>query len=269
MLEAGLHAFLIIQKERHNRSTQWARYEKDTSVGKDQPKLRERSADKLVAHFERQIWDGSLPAGATLPPEREIVLEYGVSRTVAREAVLSLSSKGLVDARPGFRPVVIKPSYDTALHLLGNLVPQLLQQKGSVRHLFDLRIMMEASLVRTAAQEATRDDVTNLKSALAANQDAIEDSEAFFHTDVAFHGVLYHIPDNLLLPAVHRAYSEWLHPQWSQMPRMATRNQANYEAHARIYEAILMRDPDQAEHELRAHLASAWKQVGATFTDLA
>lgn len=263
-----IEAMLISCTFDHTKTAEILAPRKCVHVNKDDDTLRERSADKLVALFEGKIRDGTLPEGATLPPEREIVQEYGVSRTVAREAVLSLSNKGLVSARPGFRPVVKKPSYDTAINVLSSLVPQLLQQSGGVRNLFDLRIMMEASLVRTAALKASREDVRNLKAALDDNGAAIDDSERFYVTDVAFHGVLFSIPGNPLLPAVHRAYTEWLAPHWSKMPRMATRNQSNFDAHTKIFEAILMRDPDEAENQLRSHLASAWEQVKVTFTEL-
>ncbi|MEM6939323.1 MAG: FCD domain-containing protein [Pseudomonadota bacterium] len=231
-------------------------------------KKKERSADKLVATFEAMIRDGHLKEGVALPPEREIVQDYGVSRTVAREAVLSLSSKGLVHARPGFRPVVRRPGYETAIGVVSSLVPQLLRQPGGVRNLFEIRIMMEASLARTAAQDAGRDDIRALKAALEKNGDAIDDSEAFYATDVDFHGVLYKIPGNPLLPALHRAYTDWLAPQWSNMPRLSQRNKENFEAHGLIFDAILMRDPDEAEHYLREHLASAWDQVRTTFEEL-
>ncbi len=231
-------------------------------------KTRERSADRLVSVFEGMIRDGTLPEGAALPPEREIVQDYGVSRTVAREAVLSLSSRGLVEARPGFRPVVKKPGYETAINMVSSLVPQLLGQPGGVRNLFELRIMMEASLARTAALEATRDTIADLKEALARNGAAIENSEEFYVTDTAFHGVLYSVPGNPLLPSLHRAYTDWLSPQWSNMPRLKDRNLSNFQAHTRIYEAILMRDPDAAEQHLRDHLEAAWNQVKNTFDGL-
>ncbi len=229
---------------------------------------RSRAADRLITVFEDQIRRGDLAEGAMLPPEREIVQTYGVSRTVVREAVLALSNKGLIAARPRHRPVVVKPGYDTALNVLQSVVGQLLGQPGGVRNLFDLRIMMEAALVREAALNATKDDIKRLSTALAANAAAITDSEAFYRTDTAFHAVLFEIPKNPVLPSIHRAYTSWLAPQWSQMPRMASRNEKNAAAHQRIYDAILHRDPDLAESELRRHLAAAWEQVSATFEGL-
>lgn len=227
-----------------------------------------RAADRLIDHFERQILDGTLAIGQPLPPEREIVAEHGVSRTVVREAVLALSNKGLVRATPRFRPVVAKAGYDAALGALGGIVTRLLRDAGGVRSLFNLRILMEAALAREAAEHADKADIEKLETALAANEAAIGQSEEFYATDIDFHGVLYSVPGNPVLPAIHRAYTDWLAPQWRAMPRLPDRNRSNFEAHRRIFEAILRRDPDAAEAALRTHLDAAWQQVCMTFEDL-
>ncbi|MEM8591655.1 MAG: FCD domain-containing protein [Pseudomonadota bacterium] len=229
---------------------------------------KSRAADQLIELFERKILDGELEAGKPLPAEREIVQGHGVSRTVVREAVRGLASRGLITARPGFRPVVARPGYDTATGVVSSIVLQLLEQPGGVKNLFDLRTIMEASLVRGAAQSATSSDIARLEEALSANFDAIQDSGLFYKTDVAFHGVLYDIPDNPLLPAIHRAYTDWLSTHWQQMPRMPDRNQRNYAFHEDIFEAILRRDPDRAEAAMRDHLEFAWKQVSETLENL-
>lgn len=227
-----------------------------------------RAADELFKVFEQKIFSGELQEGSPLPPEREIVQSYGVSRTVVRETVLALANKGLVEAKPRFRPIVRKPSADTALETIETLVRRLLIQPNGVKNLFDTRILIEAALVRQAALQAGKDDIADLKSALAANCAAIPQNLEFYRTDMAFHAIFFEISGNPLLPAIHRAYTAWLAPQWQQMPRMEDRNRTNYEAHRAIYEAILMRDPDAAEAALRSHMTAAWAQVQMTFGDI-
>ncbi len=229
---------------------------------------RRRAADDLIAIFERQIVEGALKVGDALPPEREIVQTYGVSRTVVREAVLALANKGLVEARPRFRPIVRKPDYDAAFEAVGAVANRLLAVPGAVKNVFDMRILIEASLVREAAVNAKKSHIADLKSALEANNSAIEDTEKFYETDIAFHRVFYDVSDNPLLPSINTAYTDWLSRHWRKMPRLPERNRRNYEAHRAIFEAILLRDPDQAEAALRSHLAEAWEQVCQTFDDL-
>lgn len=227
-----------------------------------------RAADLVVQKLAQKIQSGELSDGQTLPAERHLMEEFGISRTVVREAVLALSKQGLIEARPRHRPVVRKPGFDAAFDALESIVTHLLHEPGGVRNLFDTRILIEAALVREAASNATKEDILALKEALADNEAAIHDSEAFYETDIGFHKVLYNISRNPVLPAINKAYTNWLAPQWSQMPRLPDRNRGNFESHKEIYEAILMRDPDAAEDALRNHLKNAWEQVRKTFGEL-
>lgn len=238
---------------------------RDQTTSGSEPSTNRRAADGLFRKFESMIMTGDLRDGEPLPTEREIVEKYGVSRTVVREAILALSAKGLVEARPRYRPLVRRPSYDTAISTIENVVGLLLDTQEGVKNLFDMRIMIEVSLVREAALSADRLHLEALRAALKENEGAISDSAKFYQTDTAFHGVLYQIPGNPMLPAIHKAYTNWLEPQWSRMPRMPERNQRNYDAHKAVFDAILMRDPDAAEDRLRTHLAQAWDQVKKTF----
>lgn len=227
-----------------------------------------RASDDLFRHFVEKINSGQLKEGDTLPTERNIVESLGVSRTVAREAILALANKGLVQARPRYRPVVRKSNFDAAFETINEVVSRFLVEPGSVKNLYDTRILLESMLVRQATTDAGKEDIAALDDALAKNGKAVGDSELFFQTDVNFHAIFYKIPKNPVLPAIQRAYTAWLSPRWLKMPFSTEINQLNFEAHQRIFAAILMRDPDAAEECLREHLAFAWNQVRDYFQDI-
>ena len=231
----------------------------------DQRASRARAADSVFRSLAERISSGELVHGSYLPPERQIIETYGVSRTVVREAVQALASRGLVEARPRCRPVVRKPGIDSAFKAVETVVGGLLRDPQGVRNLFDSRVTIEAALARQAAKEADKHHIAAMKAALEANEAAIADSERFYRTDVEFHATLFQVPENPLFPAIHRAYAEWLFPYWSRMPRKPEINSVNFDYHRRIFEAILMRDPDAAEDAQRQHLAYAWEQVRLTF----
>ncbi len=236
----------------------------------DEPTLlpsNTRAADAVVRGIEARIISGSLVSGTPLPPERDLIGTYGVSRTVVREAVATLASRGLVESRPRYRPVVRRPGFDAALAAADGVVGHLLRETGGVRALYDTRILLEGALVRQAAMNARKDDLAALDGALDENEAAIPDSGRFYATDTAFHGILYDIPRNPVLPAVHRAFTAWLSPHWSRMPRSPERNRINWLRHRDIARAIRERDPDAAEAALNAHLSSAWEYVRGTFTE--
>lgn len=224
-----------------------------------------RAADNVVAMLEAKIVSGELEDRTPLPAERELMEQFGASRTVIREAISQLSSRGLIETRPRFRPIVRKPDYATVLHACGNVVQHLLTDKTGIKNLYDSRVFIERALVREAALSARKEDIADLREALEENRKAIPDSNEFYRTDVAFHGVLYRIPRNPIFPAMHEGYTSWLAPQWDRMLRSPERNEVNYLAHKSILDAIVERDPVAAEEALNNHLKAAWEFVRVTF----
>ena len=58
---------------------------------------------QLEAELERIISLGRVPEGGKLPSERTLASHYGVSRSTAREAMVRLRTRGLVEVHPGRR----------------------------------------------------------------------------------------------------------------------------------------------------------------------
>jgi DNA-binding FadR family transcriptional regulator len=225
----------------------------------------QRAADAVVATIEQDIVSGILENGSPLPPERDLMGRFGISRTVVREAIATLTTRGLLESKPRHRPIVRRPGYDAAFSAVGGVVSHLLRQDGGVKTLYDVRIFLEASLVRHAALHARKEDIAALRAALEQNRAAIDDPVLFDNTDVAFHAIFYRILGNPVLPAVHRAFVTWLFGHWQSMNRSAEQNLVYYAGHKAIFDAIIDRDPDAAEQALLAHLGEAWETVRGTF----
>lgn len=223
-----------------------------------------RASDDLVAEIEVRIASGQFENNKPLPAERDLMDMFGASRTVVREAISTLANRGLIETKPRFRPVVKKPDYGTVLTATSNIIEHLLSEPGGVSDLYRSREFIEKSLARHAALHANKDDISDLKAALAANYESIDDTPRFFQTDMEFHGVLYKIVRNPIFPAIHEGYLSWLSPSWGKMKRAPDHNMINYQAHKKIYDAILERDPLQAEEAMSEHLAVAWEVVKDT-----
>ena len=226
-----------------------------------------RAADAVVAALEEDMSSGKLEVGRPIPAERVLVRRFGTSRTVVREAIATLSNRGLVECRPRCRPVVSEPGYGAAVTAVSGVMARTLSKPGDVGNLYQSRVFLERALVREAAVAARKEDIRALCEALEANERAVSDSARFDRTDVAFHGVLYRIPRNPIFPVVHDAYTKWLSPHWARMPRSRERNLVNFKGHEGICRAIVERDPDAAEEALTNHLRAAWEYVRVTFED--
>ncbi|MGB1199108.1 MAG: pyruvate dehydrogenase complex transcriptional repressor PdhR [Thalassotalea sp.] len=66
-----------------------------------QPVKQAKLSDVILSQLESMILEGSLVAGQKLPPERELAVQFNVSRPSLREAIQKLEVKGLVNRRQG------------------------------------------------------------------------------------------------------------------------------------------------------------------------
>jgi DNA-binding FadR family transcriptional regulator len=154
---------------------------------------------QTVETIGSRIVGGSYPPGSQLPPPEELERELGISKTVLREAIRVLASKGLVLSRQK-RGTMVQPRSSWNL-----LDADLLRWQGGrldERYLDDLaevRYIVEPAAARLAAERRTDGDLEQLRAALRAMADADGDAEAVIEADLAFHRSLLYAAHNELL----------------------------------------------------------------------
>ena len=124
---------------------------------------------------------------------------------------------------------------------------------GGVHDFQEARIFFEAGLARHAARHATDEDLANFREALEENRRSVGDIKRFERTDLAFHYVLALIPRNPIFTAIHAALAEWLLEQ-RRTTLAPGQDLKAYQAHRSIYDAVVARDPDEAERAMLDHL---------------
>ncbi|HEY3312159.1 MAG TPA: ThiF family adenylyltransferase [Anaerolineales bacterium] len=65
------------------------------------PVARQTLAETVAGKIASTLLDGSLAPGAQLPPEREMISQFEISRATLREALKALEDRQLIEARPG------------------------------------------------------------------------------------------------------------------------------------------------------------------------
>lgn len=218
------------------------------------PIRRARVSDQIVERLEARIRGGTYQIGDTLPSERQLMRRFGVGRPAVREALFTLSKRGIVEVRSGMKPRVRAPDASMVLDDLSSVARHFLAQPQGVAHFQQLRAFLEVALARDAARNATPDEMERLRRALAANEAAIGDREAFIETDVAFHFVLAERTRNTIITSIHTAMQRWLYEQRVVALRVPDIEPISYAGHAAIAAAIIARDADAAERAMHEHL---------------
>lgn len=218
------------------------------------PVKKRRLHEEIVNSFEQMIRTGSLREGQVLPPERDLVAQFGVGRPALREALLLLQQRGFVEINNGERARVTHPSAERLTEALTSAAIFMLQDEKGVRQFQSLRKIFEVGVVREAAIKRSEQGLYNIASTLAANEAAIDDIVRFGETDVAFHLEIVRTLGNPLLDGMHNALSGWLTEQRQVSLQVANANRRALSFHKSIYQAIASQDGAAAAQAMADHL---------------
>jgi len=147
------------------------------------PLVAERLSDRLAALLAQQVQQGELKPGDRLPTEAQLAQGHGVSRTVVREAVHQLKSRGMLLSRQGLGVFVAPPPAHQPLAF----DPSILGSIDAVMQVVEVRRALEGEMAALAAQRATRAQIAALRRALKAIDGAVATGGDGVDEDLAFH----------------------------------------------------------------------------------
>ncbi|WP_404406536.1 FadR/GntR family transcriptional regulator [Pelagibacterium halotolerans] len=137
------------------------------------------------------IVQGEYPEGAILPGDSELTEQFGVSRTVLREALKTLSAKGLIEARARVGTRVLPRAHWNmfdpdvlAWHLESGL------DIAFINRLAEVRMAVEPEAAALAAERRTPEHVEALMHWLGRMEQTGQSAEEFAHNDLEFHKVV-------------------------------------------------------------------------------
>ncbi len=231
----------------------------DTKVIGRRPRSRSLT-QQLVDNFSESIRSGTLRPGDRLPPEAEMVVQEGVSRTVVREAISRLQAGGLVETRHGIGSFVLEPADGlnfkldaTALLTIQDLLAML-----------ELRISLESQAAGLAAARRSEEHLVEMRRALAAYEENIATGRDTIEPDFDFHLRIANATGNRYFADIMSRLGTATIPR-SRL-RFATGDLTAYlrgihGQHEAVYRAILSRDPEAAQTMMRVHLTASREEL--------
>ncbi|HEY1888860.1 MAG TPA: GntR family transcriptional regulator [Steroidobacteraceae bacterium] len=224
------------------------------------PKLSHVVAERLRA----QIAAGILKLGDTLPAERDLLSQLGVSRPTLREALRVLESEGLIRLGRGARSgaMVLGPSIDTAARY-GALY--LACHGTTLGEIHQVRMLLEPPLVSLLAAREKKDFLRSLERYVNAQRAALnaEDYAAAITAIDEFHGQMLEFSENRALsllmgmlqgfPAA--GYSKFLLTGGESVTKaLKQRTVKSTESHEQLVNLMIVGKPAQAEAFWRRYM---------------
>ncbi|MBN2411014.1 FadR family transcriptional regulator [candidate division KSB1 bacterium] len=208
---------------------------------------------QIEAQLNNAIHKQVFGPGEFLPSENELAKIFGVSRNVAREALLMLSAKNLIEIIKGKGAYVVEPSINHVLDPFTKLV-DFKCGKESLVHILAIRQIIEPSVAALAAQHRTENDSKKLEKCLQSMETAKGNKIEFSHHDINFHNVISRSCYNPLVPIVLEPIFHVLakfHPPIFYNPNVID---ITLEYHTKIYDAILNQQSENAFIVMKEHL---------------
>jgi GntR family transcriptional repressor for pyruvate dehydrogenase complex len=218
-----------------------------------EPKLADRATQQLQSLITRRTFR----PGDRLPSEREIGSRLGVSRTVVREALRALATKGLVEVRDGAGAYVRAPSTDLVSELLGICVSHMETGDVSSGHILEMRRILEIEMSGLAAKRRGAEDLTELERLLGLMARSGSSREEWAKMDYEFHDRVAIASKNPLFPIVLRSISEVLMRGRLMGVRLPDYQSKALYHHRNIFEALTAGSVRKARAAMESHLQEA------------
>ena len=218
---------------------------------KRQDKISQQVADQI----EELYREGKITAGQRLPAERELCEQFGVSRTVIREAINILVAKGLLVSHSGSGTYVQEIGQDNIRDAL-SLFFQIQNDEEMINYAFELRSTLEVQIARLAAQRRTEKNISELETITARMGTEIGNQKAFSTLDIQFHLALTKATQNPFFEMFLDPYFHNIEKLIDKSNLVPGRAAKTTDSHQLILDAVRTGNGETAAQAMQDHLNS-------------
>ena len=221
----------------------------------------QRLTDRLAALLMQRIESGELEPDQRLPTEQRLSEQFGVSRTVVREAISQLKSIGLLTSRQG-AGVFVAPSHQARALAFD---PTVLHSMEAVLQVVEVRRGLEADVAELAARRITPEKARSIMDALSELEACPPVGAPGVEADLRFHRSIARATDN---PHYERLLG--FLEQYQRDAMKVTRTNESLDSgymvqvhheHRAIAEAVCRGDDAAAREAAMRHMANAAHRI--------
>lgn len=227
-----------------------------------QSESRVNEPNTLVDKTEADLLDyfntNRLKAGDAIPKEVELAAQLGVSRTVVREAMLRLRTRGLIESKKKRGTVITNP--DPLALLEKSLYPGILDDE-TLRDIFELRMVLEIGMGDLLFERITQADIDELYAIVA--DEPLNTQEMVFDAgqEIRFHGKLYDITGNNTL----RRFQRMLLPIFKYVHESGLLKRPiqhkKFVSHRGLVDALQHGNPETFRNAMRNHFENHFQRL--------
>jgi GntR family transcriptional repressor for pyruvate dehydrogenase complex len=226
--------------------------------------INSTSRSQLVREqLQHAIESGVFASDSRLPPERELVEQFGVSRVSVREALRSLEALGLIKVVPG-RGCFVRG--DLVENRRRTVKQWLCSHSAELAELLKVRAAIETLGAEEASLRREPASLSKLEEAHRAFVAAVQEGAALselVQRDVHFHEALAAASGNLLVAELTRQLNSYLVEARQLTMAPPGRPSRSAREHAAIVAAVLAGNEKAAGRAMRNHVKAVQTAMAA------
>ena len=216
-----------------------------------------KAGDVLAEQLRSRIRSGELGTGQSLPTERDLVLQTGLSRASVREALRILEVEGLIETRAG-RSGGSRVSRPAGRELSRHLDLFIWGRDVGLEDLNEVREALETVAAEGAARRRTDADLADLKTKTLAVETAVDIVPDYLAANLDWHLAVVRASHNDLLIGFMEVLSNAIHQETAldafDSPQVRA---ATLKIHRSILNAIASGDAEAARRRMARHVGAA------------
>jgi GntR family transcriptional repressor for pyruvate dehydrogenase complex len=210
---------------------------------------------EVTEYIKKLIEEGKIKPGDRLPTEREMAEQFGVSRTVVRDAVKTLTGIGILEVKHGVGIFAATPDSRFIARQLSGLVSN---ENDTIKNLFEVRMLLETAAAGWAAERHTEEDLELLLQNIQSHEASVNVNSinSLGEQDRKFHVLVAKSTRNPVIIRLMKSILDLLEVSNRKTLTIEGRAQQSVEEHKDIFRAIEKRNVDEAQNAMKKHLYS-------------
>jgi DNA-binding FadR family transcriptional regulator len=225
------------------------------------------SHDQVARALGADIISGLYPPGSKIPHETEILERFGISRTVLREVLKTLTAKGLIVSKTRVGTKVQDPSNWSMFDadVLSWKVAGGFDQSFRT-DLTEIRLGIEPRAASLAAMRRDPAAIAELRRCVAAMRAATDTRRAFAEADLEFHQAIGVASGNVLMSSISAVIETALVASFTMSSPVddLQEHERAVRGHENIVDAIERGDPEAAAEAMRQVIGHGAQRIANT-----
>lgn len=216
--------------------------------------------DKIEKSLVALLSSKKYGVGSVIPKELELAESLGVSRTVIREALSRLRTRGMIESRKKRGSVITSP--DIVSIMEKGMSPDILDQ-DTMKEIFEMRLALEIGMADFIIKRVTAEDIATLRSITTREDKEMTNryNISEIEEEIAFHSKLYDISGNgtmkrfqkMLLPIFSYVHNSGMLIDAPVLKKVVTHND--------LVDVLEQGNSEKLRRAMRQHLNGHFKRL--------